>query len=281
MNNALYKQLKRAAETMPFSLSKKPLAFASRKTENLFHRLYHVFRNTNVCFSYQSKEEVEMAEELDIIDRRIDNTGEPHLPSAILVDVSASVRPYENEVNKSLQQVISAIKSDDIAVGRVEPCVITFNSKVEIASPFGSAYYYQAPHVSCGGMTKLHEAIGKGIERIQGRRKQYRDKEILCYKPWMFIITDGEPTDDDNGQIQKLISLQRQGELIFWPIAVGDQCNMDFLKQLRDDHVVLKAKDGDYSNVFEFISDSLSMASNAKLNENTELDPREYQLSAV
>ena len=87
------------------------------------------------------------------------------------------------------------------------------------------------PHLSAQGDTPMGEAIRQGLELVQQRKASYRANGIASYRPWVFLITDGGPTDE----WQSAAAAVREGEsskaFAFFAIGVKG-ANMDILQQL-------------------------------------------------
>jgi len=53
-----------------------------------------------------------------------------------------------------------------------------------------------APLPADGSGTPMGKAIQTGIGLLQERRELYKQLGIPYYRPWLILLTDGEPTDD-------------------------------------------------------------------------------------
>ena len=74
-------------------------------------------------------------------------------------------------------------------------------------------------------------AIREAVDMVRQRKDTYRAHGISYYRPWIFLITDGGPTDE----WKIAADLVKQGETskAFSFFAVGvEGANMDVLKQI-------------------------------------------------
>ncbi len=211
--------------------------------------------------------------------RPIENGGEIHLPCVVLVDTSGSMSTAMNELHEGLVQLGEALREDPQALGRVEFCIISFDDRARINVPFGPAYDYQAPALTCGGMTAMHEAVALGLDALEKRKKQYTENKTAYLRPWVFMMTDGGANDRDNGSFNRLIQAQKDKHCTFFPIAIGNSVDMNLLKSLKVDGVVLKASKENFKGAFVWLSNSLSRTSSSNPGQTVALpNPGDYQL---
>jgi uncharacterized protein YegL len=112
-------------------------------------------------------------------------------------------------------------------------------------------------------------AIEQGLELLQQRKEQYRANGISYYRPWIFMITDGDPTDS----VTRAASLIREGEekksFMFYAVGV-ENANMENLKTLSIKDPV-KLQGLRFRDLFKWLSSSLSSVSRSKPGEAIEL----------
>ncbi len=156
---------------------------------------------------------------------------EPRCPCLLLLDVSGSMRGHPiDELNAGLNTFKDELAADTLAMKRVEVGIVTFGP-VQIALPFQSASSFYPPVLTVQGDTPMGAAIKEGLALVRQRKDEYRTNGISYYRPWVFLITDGGPTDE----WQSAAAAVREGEssksFAFFTIGVQG-ANMDILQQI-------------------------------------------------
>src|SRR5205823_10176487 len=98
----------------------------------------------------------------------------------------------------------------------------------------------------------------------------YRGSGIPIYRPWVFLITDGGPTDS----WQNAARLIREGEANkkFKFFAVGvEGANFDVLKQLSVGDVI-RLEGLRFRNLFQWLSDSLGGVARSQPGDEVKLE---------
>ena len=196
------------------------------------------------------------------------NYGEKHIACVLLVDVSGSMSGDAiNELNEGLRVFGEALKADSKAYGCADVCVISFGSAVEQVVPFCPAAEYVAPVLTAGGLTVLNEAVITGLDMIELRKQEYKDVGVDYWRPWVFLLTDGVPTDNDLYQDaqQRLQDALNNKKINFFPMGIGGNVDIRKLKSYTKDGsgIVLKAAKEHFKEAFVWLSSSMSVISNS------------------
>ena len=200
------------------------------------------------------------------------NTGETHIACTLLLDTSGSMegKPIE-ELNKGLQEFGKALQEDDLALGRAEINIITFDSEVHEQLRFTPAISYEAPTLEAGGLTSLNHAINRGLDNIQERTELYKSQGIPYYRSWLFVLTDGAATDTElesstRARLQEAI---RQKHVVFMPMGIGEYADVEMLKSYYPREMaqkfVLKADANNFKEAFAWLGNSIGKVTKADL----------------
>jgi uncharacterized protein YegL len=159
---------------------------------------------------------------------------EQRCPCVLLLDISGSMAGAPiAELNKGVATFRDELAADSLAAKRVEVALVTFGGQVQTACDFTTPESFQPPALAAGGDTPMAAPIDQGLDLLQRRKDAYRANGIAYYRPWVFLITDGGPTDE--GVWQSAAERVKQGEAskAFSFFAVGVRgANFDKLKQI-------------------------------------------------
>lgn len=199
---------------------------------------------------------------------------EPRAPCVLLLDVSGSMDgdPIE-ELNAGLQEFKIAIAKDPIASKRVEVAVITFSDEAELVHDFATIDNFYPPQLTASGLTAMGIGILQALQAIRERKDAYRRNGVMYFRPWLFLITDGQPTDSEEVIMQAKTALndeERRKGVIFFPVGV-EGANMEFLAQLSSERRPMKLKGLNFREFFMWLSASMQRVSTSRPDEKIKL----------
>jgi uncharacterized protein YegL len=185
---------------------------------------------------------------------------EPRCPCLLLLDVSGSMggAPID-ELNKGLQQFKEELCSDPLSKKRVEPAIVTFGGTVNIVSNFATAENFEPPILSAEGNTPMGAAIMQAIEMLKLRKEEYRSNGILFYRPWIFLITDGAPTDEWQQAAVQVKDGEDKKAFMFFTVGIQN-ADMSILSRIAK-REPLTLKGLQFRTLFQWLSNSMSSVS--------------------
>ena len=196
---------------------------------------------------------------------------EPRCPCLLLLDTSGSMAGAPiTELNEGLHEFYNELQTDSLAIKRVEVALLTFGP-VRVISEFNTAECFFDPQLTAEGDTPMGEAIKKGIELIRNRKDQYRANGISFYRPWIFLITDGAPTDEWRSAAAMVREGEQNKAFAFFAIGV-QKADMKILKQISvRDPVRLQGLK--FREFFQWLSNSMKSASRSNPGDKIMLAP--------
>ncbi|QGG46491.1 vWA domain-containing protein [Heliorestis convoluta] len=189
-------------------------------------------------------------------------SNQRRLPVYLLLDTSGSMygQPIE-ALRQGVKYLISSLKKEPQAIETAYLSVITFSSTAKQVVPLTDLQSFREPQLDANGTTALGEAL-KILDRcLDTEVKKSTATQKGDYKPLVFILTDGVPTDSWEGPAN--VMKQKAGKLANI-IAVGCGPDVDLTTLKKITEIVLHMESyqpDDFNQFFRWVSASVSMAS--------------------
>jgi uncharacterized protein YegL len=194
---------------------------------------------------------------------------EARCPCILLLDTSGSMKGEPiNQLNDGLVVFKDELAADPLAQKRVEVALITFGP-VQVRSDFQTADLFQPPRLETTGDTPMGAAIQQAITLLDQRKQVYRSNGITYYRPWIFLITDGAPTDPWKEAARKVHAEEEAKKLSFFAVGV-EGAHFDTLEQIAV-RKPLRLKELRFRELFIWLSNSLSAVSHSNVNDQVQL----------
>ena len=199
---------------------------------------------------------------------------EPRCPCVLVVDVSSSMygAPID-ALNEGLERFTEELNNDPLASLRVEVAIVTFGSTAEVAQDFVTADQLKAPTLVADGLTMMSSGINLALEKIEDRKQMYRDNGIDYYRPWLFLMTDGAPTEEPalvNAAAANLKKADSEKRVAAFSVAVAgaDMATLAEISPRRP----LALRGLEFSSMFVWLSQSMSRVSASRTDDEIALD---------
>ena len=185
------------------------------------------------------------------------------LPVYLLIDTSESmVGPALESVQTGLRAMLSALRKNPYALEMGALSIITFGGNARQLTPLTEVYAFNVPELDIrpgtmlgGAITVLDQAIATEIVKATPEKKG-------DYKPLVFILTDGQPTDEWHAAFERFKRSHKS--VIVYAVGCGDDVDFAILKELTENTYSMEQMDADaFAKLFVCISSSIQTASGA------------------
>ena len=207
------------------------------------------------------------------------------LPVYILLDTSGSMRGEPiHSVNVGLQSMLSALRQDPYALESVYLSIITFDLEAKIYLPLTPLEQVQLAEIQApsAGATFMGAALELLAECVNQQVQTSTTDEKGDWRPLLFIMTDGSPSDIYAYQ-QVIPVIQQFNFASIVACAAGPKAKQEHLLQLTDKVVVLDTMDAaSFSGFFKWVSASVvAGSSSAGISGSISLPPPPPEVQLV
>ena len=207
------------------------------------------------------------------------------LPVYILLDTSGSMRgePIQS-VNVGLQAMLSALRQDPYALENVHLSIITFDVEAREYLPLTPLADVKLGEIASpsAGATFLGAALELLIERVDRDIRKSSDDAKGDWRPLLFVMTDGSPSDL-HAYREAITELKQRNFGSIIACAAGPKAKTDVLLELTDRVVKLDTMDASaFSGFFKWVSASVATgSSSAGVNGQVSLPPPPPEVQVV
>ena len=204
-----------------------------------------------------------------IPDLQLVNNNSQRLPCVLVLDGSYSMTETNDEgvpkidlLNEGLKLLEKELKDDDVASVSVQILVIRIgdHSNVEIMNDWKDAIDWTAPIIQANGSTPLGAGVREALALIEEQKNNYKSNGITYNRPWLFILTDGEPNDANwEEEAKHCFDAEVDKKVTVFPIGVGN-ANLKPLKKFSTKPPI-RLKGLNFNELFLWMSQSMSVGS--------------------
>lgn len=200
------------------------------------------------------------------------------LACVIILDVSASMtgRSIE-ELNRKLPLLKPALEKSDIARSAVELAVVTCGGDPRLVHDWTNVDGFYPPVLTPSGNTPLGSALHMAHDLIEQKKATYKNLGVPHYKPWLYVLTDGQPTDVESGQWANAAQRTKSSTTLTWILTTDYRDDTIRLLQQATSRV-FTLEEMAFEEAFLFLSKSLTSVSTSQLNKDLVLDPPPAQI---
>ncbi len=232
---------------------------------------------------------------------------EPRCPVVLVLDTSGSMKGQPIlELNGALRDFSAALKNDRLASLRVEMAIVTFGNGVhaldvrtglpneapegpdshailvrpktqeislDARQAFATVDQFRSPVLDANGDTPMGEAVRRALDLIKARKEIYKQNGLDYFRPWLFLITDGRPTDKGWELAAEQVKQEeaRKG-VVFYAVGV-DKADMNVLNRFSTARAPLRLHGLAFGDLFQWLSKSLSVIAHSRPGEQAPLPP--------
>jgi uncharacterized protein YegL len=195
------------------------------------------------------------------------NQGGRRLPIYLLLDCSGSMAGAPIQaVQVGVETFAREVRQDRFALDTVHVGIITFASTAQmVTNGLVPIDQFQPPQLSAWGGTSLGAALRllqQSLDRDLRVKKTTEDKKA-DWKPLVYILTDGEPTDEWKGPQSEILKRRSQGKVFeIITVGCGPRVNEETLKDISTGLTFrMDDDDASFKKFFQWVSMSVRTVS--------------------
>ena len=201
----------------------------------------------------------------------------------LVLDVSGSMRGDNlNSLNQGVRDFFTQIQTADgvpeSLIDQLEVAIMQYDEEIKILRDPKLLEDGELPPTLTerGSVTETVIAIEEAIKLVEDRKAFYKSTGQSYYRPWIIVMTDGEPygkkaSDADIEAISQRVKQETSSKkYMIMGIGVGSDANMEVLKKMTAGRAM--ALQGlKFGAFFEWLSNSLSVVASSKEGDKIDI----------
>jgi uncharacterized protein YegL len=205
------------------------------------------------------------------------------LPCVLIVDGSTSMKESGAiaSLNEGLQQLANDLKADDDTADGVQIAILRMGGDVVELTGFVDASEFNPPTVIANGSTPLGKAVDRAMSMIDEQKQRYRENGVSYKRPWLWIMSDGQPTDAWQPVAARARTAQEAKQFTLWAIGIGKDAPLEALISFTNGERCFRIGERDFKAMFEWMSASMSAGSKTGAGQQMALPPRPKEVEGM
>jgi len=202
----------------------------------------------------------------------------------LVLDASGSMTEHVPGTSKTRIQLLNDgirtlhddLMRDEVARNRVRLAIVLVGGPQDDAAlmmDWTDILDFEPFDFSAGGLTPLAKGMRIGLQIIEQEKHALKSSGITYTRPWMFVMTDGEPTDapaEWQAATAECHEAERQRRCNIFPIGV-DGANMAVLTQVSATTPPVQMSAARFREFFLWLSASASAASRSSPGDTLQM----------
>ena len=192
------------------------------------------------------------------------------LPLFFVLDCSESmVGDNLKKMEDGLQAIVRALRADPHALETVYVSVVAFAGVARTIAPLVELVSFYPPKLPLGGGTNLGAALGALMREIDKSVMRTTAEHKGDWKPVVYLLTDGRPTDDPKPAIDEWnAKYARKATMV--AIGLGKSAGFSSLRSLTQHVLVFEdSQEGDFRKFVNWVTASV-VAQSKSVGEGAE-----------
>ena len=212
-----------------------------------------------------------------IIGGDVEATGEQFYEDGKMWDIVTGGITAIEELTEGVKAFYDELRNDEVAQYSAEICIVTFGGlNAELIADFANIDRQpELTQLKASGDTPMGEAVNLALDCLENRKREYQDKGVDYYQPWLVLMTDGAPNGDPNElerAIKRTVEMVNSKKLTIFPIGIGSVADIDTLSRFSPHRMPLHLLEMRFKEFFQWLSQSVARTSMSMPGEKIKLD---------